>query len=364
MLDLFLDARGFAGEIAQVVQLRASHTAAALDRDLGDARSVDREGALHTLAVRYLAHRKRRVEAAIAARDDHAFIGLNALAIAFDPLDLHHDRIAGLERRYLAGHALGFECLDNVHRRLLKSRPRSRAAAAKIPPIRPCARHRAAPGRSTPAVAARGGPRSALLASAGPRRDRRRSAPPAPAGPGTRPAACNAASPANPRRTTLRRSSVHRPARPAAAAPAHRSTPAPAARHLTPHNRRSTVPGRPRARAPSRRCPRSAPRSAPFRAGSRAAPRAPASAAAPVATARYAHCPRAGAAVPPRSPRTMARASTPSRDRRRTAGHRPCGARPGCARADLPCQRSAGPALPPFRARRGAARPGSEPETA
>src|ERR1700688_5066931 len=131
-LDLLFDARGLAGQIAQVVQLRAPHTAAALDRNLGDARAVDRESALDALAVRNLAYRERGVETSIAARDDDAFIRLNALAIAFDHLDLHHDRIAGLERRYLAGHALGFECLNDVHRRLLKSPQSCRAAAAKI----------------------------------------------------------------------------------------------------------------------------------------------------------------------------------------------------------------------------------------
>src|ERR1700733_13132654 len=171
-LDLLFDTRGLASQVAQVVQLGAPHTAAALDRDLGDARAVDRESALDALAVRNLAYRERGVETSIAARDDDAFIRLDALAIAFDHLDLHHDRIAGLERRYLARHALGIEFLDDVHRRLLRSRQRCRAAAAKILPTKSCARCRAARAGSAPAGAARCGPRSGSRASAGWRRDR------------------------------------------------------------------------------------------------------------------------------------------------------------------------------------------------
>src|ERR1700722_17782888 len=132
--DLFLNARRFARQVAQVIQLRAAHTAAPLDCDLGDARAVDRESALDALAVRNLAHRERGVEAAVAARYDHALVGLHALAIAFDHLDLHHHRIAGFERRHLAGHALCFEYLDNIHRRLLSPRTPSRSASAKILP--------------------------------------------------------------------------------------------------------------------------------------------------------------------------------------------------------------------------------------
>ena len=48
--QLFLDAGGLAGAVAQVVQLGAAHIAAALDFDCGDQRRVGLEGALDAFA--------------------------------------------------------------------------------------------------------------------------------------------------------------------------------------------------------------------------------------------------------------------------------------------------------------------------
>src|SRR5665213_2245623 len=121
--DFFLDTRSLAGALPQIVQLRAPHAAAALDRDGGDARAVGLESALDALAVRDLAHGEGGVEAAVATGDDYTLVGLNPLAISLDHLDLHHHGIAGLEIRHRAGHALSFERLDNVtHCRFLVSR--------------------------------------------------------------------------------------------------------------------------------------------------------------------------------------------------------------------------------------------------
>src|SRR4051794_34870742 len=50
-----LDARGLAGEMAQVVQLGAAHAAAADDRDVGQHGAVEREDALDADAVGDLA---------------------------------------------------------------------------------------------------------------------------------------------------------------------------------------------------------------------------------------------------------------------------------------------------------------------
>src|SRR4051812_33835588 len=80
-LHLFFDAGSLAGQIAQVVELGATHVAATLDRDRADRRAVGLEHALHAFAVRNLADGERRVEAAVAARDDDALVGLHALAI-------------------------------------------------------------------------------------------------------------------------------------------------------------------------------------------------------------------------------------------------------------------------------------------
>src|SRR2546421_4036482 len=110
--DLFLDPRGLAGQIAQVVELGAAHAAAALDGDLADRRAVGLEHPLAALAVRDLAHRERGVESAVAARDHDALVRLDTLAVALHHLDLHHHRVAGLEVRNLAGHALLLDFLD------------------------------------------------------------------------------------------------------------------------------------------------------------------------------------------------------------------------------------------------------------
>src|ERR1700719_3204426 len=110
--DLFLDPRGLAGQIAQVVELGAAHVAAALDGDLADGRAVGLEHALDALAVRDLAHRERGVESAVAARDHDPLVRLHTLTVAFHHLDLHHHGVAGLEVRDLAGHALLLDFLD------------------------------------------------------------------------------------------------------------------------------------------------------------------------------------------------------------------------------------------------------------
>src|SRR3984885_6114723 len=111
-LDLFLDARGLAGQVAQVVELGAAHAAAALDGDVADGRAVGLENALHTLPLRGLAHGEGGVQPAIAPGDNPTLVGLHALAVAFDHLHLHHHGVAGPEFRHLARHALPVDFLD------------------------------------------------------------------------------------------------------------------------------------------------------------------------------------------------------------------------------------------------------------
>src|SRR4029077_5295827 len=69
-LNLFVDARGFTGQIAQIVELGAPHGAAALHADLADGGTERLEHALHALAVRDLAYRERGVEPAVLLGDD------------------------------------------------------------------------------------------------------------------------------------------------------------------------------------------------------------------------------------------------------------------------------------------------------
>src|SRR3546814_13496533 len=100
---MLADARRLAGAATQVVELRTAHIAAAHHLDGIDARAVQREDALDTLAVRQLAHGEGGVEAAVAARDADALESLAALARAFA-----HDRKRVVEGKRVAGRvALG-----------------------------------------------------------------------------------------------------------------------------------------------------------------------------------------------------------------------------------------------------------------
>src|SRR5580658_331765 len=110
--ELFLDPGRLAGQITQVVELRAPHVAAALHGDLADRRAVGLEHPLDALAVGDLAHRERGVEAAVAACNDDTLVGLHALAIAFHYLHLHHHGVPGLEVRHFTGHALLVDFLN------------------------------------------------------------------------------------------------------------------------------------------------------------------------------------------------------------------------------------------------------------
>src|SRR5690606_28844526 len=77
-------------------------------------RAVGLEHALDAFAVRDLAHRKGRIEAAVALSDHDAGKGLQALALPFLDLDLDLDGVAGTERRDLAIHLFGLYLPDDV----------------------------------------------------------------------------------------------------------------------------------------------------------------------------------------------------------------------------------------------------------
>src|ERR1700704_5586645 len=178
--DLFLDPRGLAGQIAQVVELGAAHAAATLDGDLADGRAVGLEHALDALAVRDLAHRERGVESAVAARDHDTFVRLHTLTVPFHHLDLHHHGVAGLEVRDLAGHALLLDFLDYLahisHLDLgLPPRVRAPAPASLLAPAWNSSSARCASGASC-ASASTSGRRSTVRATACASRQRRMSA--------------------------------------------------------------------------------------------------------------------------------------------------------------------------------------------
>src|SRR5574337_1032164 len=140
--QLFLDAGRLAAAAAQVVQLGAAHVAAALDLDAGDQRAVGLERALHTLATGDLAHGERAVQAAVALGDHHAFIGLQALAVALDHVDADDHGVAGREGgNGLAqtGNLFLLQGCNQVHVVLVRSWPRcvlGLPTAVKTPPRR------------------------------------------------------------------------------------------------------------------------------------------------------------------------------------------------------------------------------------
>src|SRR4249919_1618002 len=112
--QVFLDARLLALQFAQVIQLARTHVTATLDRHRVDDRAVRLEHALDAEAVRDLAHGEGGVDAGVLLGDDHAFVGLHALAIAFLDLDVDDDRVARAEVRQLAGGLFGFEFLQEL----------------------------------------------------------------------------------------------------------------------------------------------------------------------------------------------------------------------------------------------------------
>src|SRR5207253_1482434 len=335
--DLLLDPRSLARQIAQVIELGAAHAPAALHGDLADGGTIGLEDPLDALAVRDLAHRERGVESAVAARDHDALVGLDALAVALHHLHLHDHGVARLEVRDLAGHALLLDFLNYVahvshldllfrpHLRPLRQHHYWRRFGTH--PVRAAPRPWAALGRAGRAGARRCEPPTARAASGGCRHDLPTAAPAARSALRTPRGAYSAAPRAGPAQTNRQGSSAHRPARPAAAAPAHRSPSAPAAPRPTPRSRRPTARDRCRARSRAHRRPRSVRRAAARRVTPPAPAPAPAGTAGPAPINTPADSPPAAAHALRGSPPAAARASSPCPDRPRRDGHPPYGAR-------------------------------------
>src|SRR5204862_4196091 len=83
--------------VAQVVELGATHDAATLHFDRFDHRREHRENPLDAFAEADLAHGEALVDALAAPGDADAFIGLDALALAFLDLHVNTDGVARLE---------------------------------------------------------------------------------------------------------------------------------------------------------------------------------------------------------------------------------------------------------------------------
>src|SRR5262249_51641413 len=81
-----------ADAVAQVVQLGPADLAGALHLDLGDARRVQREDALHALALHDPADSERLAQPLALAGDHHALEDLDALLAALQDALMHVDR--------------------------------------------------------------------------------------------------------------------------------------------------------------------------------------------------------------------------------------------------------------------------------
>src|SRR4051812_49204787 len=81
-LGLFDDAGRLAAQVAQVIQLGATHLAAAHHLDRIDHRRHHGEDAFHAFAIGDLANGEALVEPAAGTADADAFIGLHAGALA------------------------------------------------------------------------------------------------------------------------------------------------------------------------------------------------------------------------------------------------------------------------------------------
>jgi len=107
----FANARGFSGEVAEIVELGATDASAANDRDGRDHRAVHREDSLDSDAARDLADGESLADSAAAARDAHTLEGLETLLVTFFDADIDAQRIAGAEGRHVSAEPffLGFD---------------------------------------------------------------------------------------------------------------------------------------------------------------------------------------------------------------------------------------------------------------
>ena len=95
--------------LAQEEELGATHNAATLDRDIRDARAVQRERTLDTFTSNNAANLDGAADAAAVERDDGAREQLHAFLIAFLDQVVHVDGVADPEVGERGFHVLEFE---------------------------------------------------------------------------------------------------------------------------------------------------------------------------------------------------------------------------------------------------------------
>src|SRR4051812_27127505 len=96
-VPLLLDLGLLAAQVAQVVELGATHVTAGDELDVVDDRGVHREGALDADLEADLANREGLADAFAGAADDDPLEDLNTRARAFDDVHVHLDVVTGAE---------------------------------------------------------------------------------------------------------------------------------------------------------------------------------------------------------------------------------------------------------------------------
>src|SRR5688500_6209057 len=128
-----LDARRLAGEVAEIIELRAPHAATAHDLDLGQHRAVKREDALDADAVGDLTNRERRAHTGAAPRDADALECLNALLVTFLHAHVHAQRVTGPEGGDVGAEPLFLGLDEGMHMTLGATGPGLRRKVLRTP---------------------------------------------------------------------------------------------------------------------------------------------------------------------------------------------------------------------------------------
>ena len=109
-IDLVLDGGGgFALSGAEVVEFGAADSPLALNFNFRNARRVNRENTLDTLAIRNSADGEVLVESPPLAADHDAGINLNTLLVAFNDAGVDFNSVADIERGDVGFVLFGFD---------------------------------------------------------------------------------------------------------------------------------------------------------------------------------------------------------------------------------------------------------------
>ena len=103
-------------EVAEVIELRASHVAAGLDLDLRHEGRLHGEHTFDANTARNLSNREGLADASALATDHDALEDLNALFVAFANAYVNRDGVTHLEGGEITSERLVFDEIQGTHR--------------------------------------------------------------------------------------------------------------------------------------------------------------------------------------------------------------------------------------------------------